>query len=252
MINYIRKSINKVKNNAFSKAIYDLLKWPIITLIVLISTKWIPLFRELVLKQYVISAYSLIIVSLLIMTVSGLIIGKFFHNQIKAVLKLYYTDELTGLKNEKAFSEYLKLKIQEYKDKSETFSIILFDIDDFKKINTDIGYNGADHILKELGKFLYNDKRHTDETFRYHNAGDEFIVVATETNLNQAYKAAERKRKEIENFFSMDHRNFKLTVSCGLTEFKKSDDYITLTNRVSDALKEAKKKQGKNNTQYVV
>ena len=253
MGNYFNESIKKFKNDALSKGIYDVLKWLIIFLVLLIPTKWIPVVKDIILKGYSISAYILIIASLLIITGTALIVGRIFKKRIKEVLKDSHTDELTGLKNHKALNEFLNLKLQEYKSKSEPLSIIILDIDDFKNFNTLWGFNVSDQLLKKLGELLNNDKRATDETFRYFNRGDEFLVVASETSLSQAKQAAERKRKLIErNLFSVDGTNHRLTVSCGVTELKKSDDYTSLTDRVVEALNEAKKIKGKNNTTSIV
>ncbi len=67
-------------------------------------------------------------------------------------------------------------------------------IDNFKSYNEKHGYTKADEILKKLGHILKNDSRITDTTFRQHLKGDEFIIVAAETDLSNAIKAANRKR----------------------------------------------------------
>ena len=253
MANYIRESVKKFKNDALSKGIYDLLKWLIISLIVLIPTKWIPYVKTLFLAQHYITTYTIIISAIILITITTFIISRYFRKKIRLVLNDNHTDELTGLKNHKALSEYLNLKIVEANNRSESLSIIIIDIDDFKNLNTQYGFNEADQILKKLGELLGNDKRVTDETFRYFNRGDEFLVVAYDTTLSQAVQAAERKRKLIQkNLFSVDGKNHRLTVCCGVTEFKKNDDYTSFTNRVIEALNEAKKISGKNNTQSII
>lgn len=253
MANYFQESIKKFKNDALSKGIYDLLKWLVITLIVLIPTKWIPYVKTLFLAQHYITTYTIVISAIILITITTLIVSRYFRKKIRLVLNDNHTDELTGLKNHKALSEYLNLKIAEAKNRSESFSIILIDIDDFKNFNTIYGFNVADQILKKLGELLGNDKRATDETFRYFNRGDEFLVVAYDTTLSQAIQAAERKRKLIQkNLFSVDGKNHQLTVCCGVTEFKKNDDYTTITDRVTEALNEAKKVTEKNNTKSIL
>lgn len=253
MANYIRESVKKFKNDALSKGIYDLLKWLIISLIVFIPTKWIPYVKTLFLAQHYVTTYTIIISAIVFITITTLIVSRYFRNKIRLVLNDSHTDELTGLKNHKALSEYLNIKLQEAKNKSESLSLIIIDIDDFKNFNSQYGFNVADQILKKLGELLGNDKRVTDETFRYFNRGDEFLVVAYDTTLSQAMQAAERKRKLIQkNLFSVDGKNHRLTVCCGVTEFKKNDDYTSITDRVIEALNEAKKISGKNNTQSIV
>lgn len=253
MANYFRESVKKFKNDALSKGIYDLLKWLVITLLVLIPTKWIPYVKTLFLAQHYITTYTILISAIFLITITTFILSRYFRKKIRLVINDNHTDELTGLKNHKALSEYLNLKIVEAKNQSESLSIILIDIDDFKNFNTLYGFKVADQILKKLGELLGNDKRATDETFRYFNRGDEFLVVAYETSLSQAMHAAERKRKLIQkNMFSIEGKNLQLTVCCGVTEFKKNDNYTSFTDRVTEALIEAKKVKGKNNTKSIV
>ncbi|MDE3234517.1 MAG: GGDEF domain-containing protein [Bacteroidota bacterium] len=253
MAKYIRESIKKFKTDALSKGIYDLLKWLIITLIVLIPTKWIPYVKNLFLAQHYITTYTIIISAIILIAITTFIVSRYFRKKIRLVLNDNHTDELTGLKNHKALGEFLNLKLQDAKNRSESLSLIIIDIDDFKNFNTLYGFNVADQILKKLGELLGNDKRVTDETFRYFNRGDEFLVVAYDTTLSQAIQAAERKRKLIQkNLFSVDGKNHQLTVCCGVTELKKNDDYTSFTDRVTEALNEAKKIAGKNNTKSIV
>lgn len=252
MENYFIDSIKKFKNDALSKGIYDLLKWLIITLIVLIPTKWIPYVKTLFIAQHYITTYTIIISVFILIIITTFIVSRYFRKKIRLVLNDNHTDELTGLKNHKALGEFLNLKLQEANNRSESLSLIIIDIDDFKNFNTHYGFNVADQILKKLGELLGNDKRVTDETFRYFNRGDEFLVVAFDTTLSQAMQAADRKRKLIQKtLFSIDGKNHRLTVCCGVTEFKKNDDYTSITDRVIEALNEAKKISGKNNTQSI-
>lgn len=168
-----------------------------------------------------------------------------------ALQKDNFTDGLTGVKNHKALCEFLKKSIDELNAlKIKSLSVIIIDVDDFKKFNTDFGHTKSDQILKSLGQLLNNDKRATDETFRQFLRGDEFVVITKDTNLGDAVKAAERKRKLIENnTFCIKDENFRLTVSCGVTEFKKEEDDIDIfLNRASQALAISKQIKGKNNT----
>ncbi|OUD34595.1 GGDEF domain-containing protein, partial [Flavobacterium sp. FPG59] len=158
-------------------------------------------------------------------------------------------DELTGLKNHKGLKISLESLIKDFKDNT---SIILIDIDNFKSFNTKYGYGEADLLLKKVGELLGSDKRATDETFRFFQRGDEFAVIAKETNLGQALQAAERKRKMISNnIFSIHDNTHRLTICCGITSLKNEDSIDTLTDRLSKALKEAKNTKGKNNTKSI-
>jgi diguanylate cyclase (GGDEF)-like protein len=253
MRKYILESIMRFKNEIISKVMYDIVKWLFISLVLIIIAKWVPFVRTFFSKEFTITIYLIVISSVGLIAITTILVSSIFRKKIRKVLNVNHTDELTGLKNHKALSIFLNSKIQEYKNKTESLSIIIIDIDDFKNFNTKFGFTTADSILKKLGELLGNDKRATDETFRYFNRGDEFLIVASETNSNQAYQAAERKRKWIQkNLLSVDGINHQLTVCCGVTEFKKKDDYTSFTDRVIEALNVAKKVAGKNNTKSIV
>lgn len=249
---YLKKSMNKFKDDLLSKGLYDLLKWLIILLIGLLITWLIPSIKLFLMSKVRVSIYVLIILSVLFILLIALLISYNFRKKIKNVIDSYNIDELTGLKNHKALNEYLAIAIPESIKKNENLAIILMDVDDFKDFNSKNTYNKADSVLKKIGELLSNDKRATDETFRFFNRGDEFLVVAKETSLNQAFEASERKRKLIEkNLFSVDGVNYKLTVSCGVTILKKDDTIQSLTDRVTEALKEAKGVSDKNNSKTI-
>ena len=162
-------------------------------------------------------------------------------------------DELTGLKNHKALEKDFDNLEKNRENKDEPISIILFDIDDFKKFNDENNYEIADKILTKLGGLLAKDSRITDETYRYFMRGDEFLIIAKQTSLSNAQIAADRKRRLIsDSSFEIDGNHFKLTVSCGVTEFNKGELKTNVLDRVNKALQKAKKKQNKNCTEIIV
>ncbi len=252
-MSYLRKSLNKFRQDALSKVFYDLLKWLLLAILVFAATKLFPdttSFGQFLTKKVNLSTYTILLVGLGIIGLTVFVVSLLFNRKYHVIRNDNFTDELTGLKNHKAFHEYIHNKITS----DRTFSIIMIDVDDFKRFNTDYNPNTADKILGKLGELLGNDKRATDETFRQFLRGDEFVVIANDTSLNDAIKAAERKRMLIANTtFVVDEKPFKLTVSCGVTEFKKGKDKSdTLTNRVNQALVEAKGVAGKNNTKSII
>lgn len=252
-MSYFRKSVDKFRQDSLSKLFYDLIKWLVFTIIIFAATKLFPettSIGEFLTKNVSASVYSLFLIALVIIGLTVLIVSVLFNKKYDAIRIDNFTDELTGLKNYKAFREYIVSNVSSDK----TFSIIIIDVDDFKRFNTEYNPNTADKILSKLGELLGSDKRATDETFRQFLRGDEFVVIANETNLNDAIRAAERKRTLIANTtFIIDEKPFKITVSCGVTEFKKSkDDLDSITNRVNQALVEAKAVAGKNNTKSII
>ena len=252
-MSYIKKSIEKFKQDALSKLFYDLLKGLFYIIVGFAATKLIPDTTEIgkFLTQTInVSLYSMLLLGLGIIILTVLVVSIVFNKRYLVIKNDNFTDELTGLKNHKAFKDYLVGRILH----NQTFSIIVIDVDDFKRFNTQHNPNIADKVLIKLGELLSSDKRFTDETFRQFLRGDEFVVITNDTNLNDAIKAADRKRKLIEGTtFLIDEKPFKLTASCGVTEYKKSIDNLTsLTNRVNQALVEAKSQTGKNNTKSII
>lgn len=255
MINYTKKSIQKFKIDALPKVIYDVLKWLVILIFLYLASLFLPKkfsFLEFMSTEYLIKLYWSTIYTIAIFILAFLLFKKLNSKKYKALEKDNFTDELTGLKNHKALKEYLKIAVEELltSSKIKSLSVIIIDIDNFKIFNTEFGHTTSDQILKSLGQLLNNDKRVTDETFRQFLRGDEFVVIAKDTNLGDAVKAADRKRKMIENNIFNVHDVFhELTVSCGVTEFKKDEDtFDTFLNRASQALMTAKNTKGKNNT----
>ena len=132
-------------------------------------------------------------------------------------------------------------------DRDEPISIILLDIDNFKKFNNDHSHKIADQILTKIGEDLIEDKRSSDEVYRYHLRGDEFLIICKKTSRSNAYKAAENKRKIIEGTgFKVDDKTFNCTVSCGVAHYKKDESASVVYKRVEDALMIAKSKDNKN------
>lgn len=257
MRKYFKDSIDKFKKDALSKIIYDILKWILGCYLAFLATKLLPegsVIVEALSVKFEITIYWLVISGLSLIVLTILAVRFIFKKQYNALKNDNYTDELTGLKNHKALKVFLDEKLRECKGNTLPLALIIIDIDDFKKFNSEFGYNVADRILSKVGELLASDKRATDETFRYFNRGDEFLVVATDTNQNGAFMAAERKRKLIQNsLFDIDGKHYKLTVCCGVTEYKKnSDDYTSINNRVINALNEAKKNTGKNMTKSII
>lgn len=245
---YISNSLNRFRNDALSKMTYDILKYSVGAIFIwsglTLMAIWVNFLRFLFFDA-TIPIWSLILAVLILIVLLTVLLNVRHRKQINDLITDNHKDELTGLKNHKALKEHLSHSIE--KCKGTNLSLILIDVDDFKKFNTETNYNIADNVLKKLGELLDRDRRVTDETFRYFLRGDEFMVIANETNQHQAFLAAERKRKLINNHvFEIDGEIYKVTVSCGVTEVNPNDDYESFTSRVSMALNVAKNEKGKN------
>jgi len=232
------------------------LRWLLPSFILLIFPNILPegnQLKQIIFYPFTLTFYVLTLATTVIIILSIIFTRIYLRKKYIDLALDNYTDELTGLKNYKALADYMREKLLEVQYSSKTFSAILIDVDDFKEFNTRVGYNTSDRVLAKLGELLGNDKRATDETFRFFLRGDEFIIITNDTSLNDALKASERKRKLIENTkFSVDGKSFDLTVSCGVTEFKTGDTFESFIERVNAALLLAKKVDGKNNSISII
>ncbi|MFA5059026.1 MAG: diguanylate cyclase [Candidatus Omnitrophota bacterium] len=131
-----------------------------------------------------------------------------------------HTDSLTSLWNHGFFQDTLVLEIEKARQNNAHVGIVIIDVDNFKKLNDTWGHQNGDVVLTELAKILKDSSRENDYMCRY--GGEEFSIILTQTNREQAYFIAERLRERIAqyNFPKFSSENFlKLTVSVGVAAF---------------------------------
>lgn len=149
---------------------------------------------------------------------------------------LYITDRLTGVYNRVKIDEIIDIELNKKRRYDVDFSIILIDIDHFKKINDTYGHITGDTILREFALLLQNNIRKSDFVGRW--GGEEFIVISIHTEEKSAISVAQHLRTKIkENNFSTIN---KLSASFGLTVSKNSDNIESIIDRADKALYEAK------------
>ncbi len=150
-------------------------------------------------------------------------------------------DYLTNIYNRLKFTDYLTESISLYNRHGTKFSLIMFDIDDFKKINDTYGHDIGDKTLINLVKIISKVIRRTDIFARL--GGDEFMIIARNTDLENTIKLAEKIIKEIEKTNFEDNQ----TINCsfGIAEFSKNDTIESFLIRIDKILYNAKS-EGKN------
>lgn len=155
------------------------------------------------------------------------------------------TDDLTQLYNSRYFYKKLEEEIDRLIRYKQPMSLLLIDIDDFKKINDRYGHLAGDKVLKLVGKIIRNFLRKTDTPYRY--GGEEFAVLLPGTEVEAAINVAERIRKgfETEDFALITNERVNISVSIGATQFKTGEELGSLIKRADDALYAAKQ-NGKN------
>lgn len=134
------------------------------------------------------------------------------HAQVE---RLAITDGLTGVYNHRRFQERLQEEFVRNSRHPEPFSILMVDLDYFKKINDTFGHPAGDAVLKIIAKLLVKMVRKLDVVARY--GGEEFVVLLLKTDSMQAWQMAERIRKAIESApLDWQGQKIDVTVSIGV------------------------------------
>ena len=149
-------------------------------------------------------------------------------------------DPLTKLPNRLAYEERLQTEINRHQRTGSPLSLIIWDIDFFKKINDTFGHKAGDKTLQIIARLLQNHCRKMDFISRF--GGEEFVMLLADTSVEAARVIAEKLRKTIESAgFNSGGDKIKITVSCGISEFGPDESGETVFKRADEALYQAKK-----------
>lgn len=150
------------------------------------------------------------------------------------------TDTVTGLPNRLAYEERLGQEFARWKRFGEPLTLLVWDIDDFKRINDRFGHHAGDKALRIIGQSLMLGVRETDFVARF--GGEEFVMLLTGTNSDNAMKVAETVRCEVKEsgIHSVGNR-VEVTISGGMSEFTRGDTPMDVFARADRALYEAKR-----------
>ncbi|SFV49880.1 hypothetical protein MNB_SM-7-1471 [hydrothermal vent metagenome] len=164
-------------------------------------------------------------------------INTLLHHKTKEYEKLAKTDALTGLYNRYKFSELFLHEYNLMLQKESKISLLMLDIDHFKKINDTYGHEIGDRVLVEISNTILQTLRNSDTVARW--GGEEFVILLPNADIEVAKKVANNIRTAIEKReISIAKR---VTVSIGVTEVKKGDTLEKALNRADSALYDAKK-----------
>jgi diguanylate cyclase (GGDEF)-like protein len=159
--------------------------------------------------------------------------------------ELATTDPLTGLANRKQIMTSLELQMEGFSRHGTNFSLLMLDIDFFKKVNDTYGHQAGDSVLVELASILSTILRTLDTAGRY--GGEEFVVILHTADQAQAGQSAERIRQAVErHVFACHGHELRITVSIGASVIYPTDETVdSLIARVDKALYMAKS-EGRN------
>lgn len=163
--------------------------------------------------------------------------------QLQMMLRLYREashDALTGLVNRRVLNKWLGLEITRAKQQENPLSVLLFDLDLFKRVNDTYGHLTGDRVLQTFSRLLKRDLVNYNLIGRY--GGEEFIAVLTGEDESAAMKIAERIRKNCHTVQTRGTEGsiISFTVSIGVTQMRSTDTTESLISRVDKGLYSAK------------
>ena len=169
------------------------------------------------------------------------------NQELKDKLRM---DPLTQVANRHFFDFQLSKRIEETKVFSNTFGILMIDIDHFKKVNDTYGHLVGDEILKIVANSLSSNVEKSDLVSRW--GGEEFIIIVDVDNINDLEKVAERLRHitMTSSYRMEEEKTITVTVSIGGTLIRKDDDMKTLIARADENMYYAKQ-NGRNQSKIV-
>lgn len=155
----------------------------------------------------------------------------------KELKQLSVMDPLTGVFNRRAMESFLEnasMMLDRYQSVS---SIVMLDIDHFKRINDSYGHKEGDLVLKQITALLDKRLRRTDKLCRY--GGEEFVLILSGTDGHQAFELANSIREQIKS--AVISSRGRITISCGVAEARPGDTVAEWLHRSDMALYTAKR-----------
>jgi len=170
------------------------------------------------------------------------------EKELAAAKKESKEDFLTKLYNRRALDDFMDVKEAEFKRYDRNFSIVMFDIDFFKKVNDNFGHDAGDAVLAAVAKILKKACRTVDVVGRF--GGEEFIAILSETETKGGAIFADKVRKHVQKArFMYKGERIEVTVSAGVAERSKHISLSGVLNSADEYLYVAKE-SGRNRVEY--
>ncbi len=249
IIFHLNKNNNeKIKNESFAISIYFIIA-VFVSVVTIILTIIGANIHNLV-NSSLINAITVSIISIMpfIVTLGIFLITSTLYQE--ELLTKSMTDSLTGLYNREAIINLAKIEISKQKRTSENMGIIIGDIDFFKHINDQHGYDTGDKILISISNLIRENLRGYDLVARY--GGEEFLILIPDINLLDLYKLVEKIRTKIENNnFEIDEKTVYITMSFGITIFNNDEDELLNGIKRADTALDNAKQTGRNKISFI-
>lgn len=176
----------------------------------------------------------IVVVFAIIIVISGTL--NRFQKQLDEMAS---TDKLSGLGNRQFFDMSLAQSLNQYRRNHTPFSVILLDIDNFKRINDNYGHSTGDQIIQQVSQIIGDNLRSSDTLCRW--GGEEFAILAPECEREGARALADKIRKSVETSLPIpEHPELRITVSAGVTVVNRDDNAGLIFSRTDKALYRAK------------
>lgn len=188
------------------------------------------ILRTLLINLGICVAITLIVLSLIQLTISA------YHKKLE---KMAAFDKLTGLFNRHAFDIFMDKTLKDIKRNDRPLSVILFDIDHFKKINDEYGHLAGDEVIRHIASISRKAVRESDIVCRW--GGEEFLILLKECSLDHAFKLSEKIRTDVLNTPARyENKDISATISLGICRYRPPENSNSLIARVDALLYMAK------------
>ena len=155
-------------------------------------------------------------------------------------------DGLSSLLNHQTFKERFNEEILRAERFQQCMTVIMFDLDKFKRVNDTLGHQFGDYVIKTVSGILKENVRVIDLVARY--GGEEFVVILINTTAKNAMPVGKRIVQNISDYlFSMDNQDVRMTISAGMSEFPTQNRSVDQLIDLADQAMYKVKKQGGNN-----
>jgi len=173
---------------------------------------------------------------------------KKLEQELKKAKEASKEDFLTKLYNKRALDEQMEIKEGEYERYGHNYTIVMFDLDLFKRVNDNYGHSAGDAVLSAFAKILKQEVRSVDIVGRF--GGEEFMAILEETDAKGGFIFAEKVRKHVQKArFMYKGKRIAVTVSCGVGERKLNSSLQNTINN-SDEFLYLAKEYGRNQVVY--
>ncbi|MFQ5672888.1 MAG: GGDEF domain-containing protein [Nitrospinales bacterium] len=158
-------------------------------------------------------------------------------------------DPLTQVFNRNAYNLKIKQTVKEFERYKDPSTLIVADIDFFKRFNDTYGHRAGDKILRFVAATIEKTIRKTDQVFRY--GGEELVLLLHKIDMENSVKLAEKVRQNVEDgSVTFEGQELRVTISLGATPFKENDTEATIFQRADAAMYRAKNK-GRNRVEAI-